>query len=234
MNSRRKFIQHSVLVGGTLILTSEHLFSNTFTPLTAEFTLPTLPYQYDALAPVIDKTTMEIHHSKHHQAYVNNLNKALEEKTDSIENICANIDKYSIAVRNNGGGHYNHTLFWSIMTPKQENLKEGKLKSAIESSFGSLEKMKELFTDVAIKRFGSGWAWLIADKNGKLSISSTPNQDNPLMPVVADKGYPILALDVWEHAYYLQYQNRRSDYVKAWWQLVNWQEAEKRYHKIRI
>jgi Fe-Mn family superoxide dismutase len=195
------------------------------------FKLPDLPYPANALEPHIDARTMEIHHDKHHQAYVNNLNKAIE-ATDGaglgIEELCQQIGKYPTAVRNNGGGHYNHSLFWSIMKPGG-GTPEGKLAEAIDSAFGSFDDFKEKFAAAGAGRFGSGWAWLIRNNAGKLEICSTPNQDNPLMDVAEVKGLPIIGIDVWEHAYYLNYQNRRPDYIKAWWNVVNWDEAAKRF-----
>src|SRR5688500_11504433 len=177
------------------------------------FELPKLPYSYDALEPHIDKMTMEIHHSKHHNAYVTNLNNAIagkEAEKKSIEEICKNISKYEPAVRNNGGGHYNHSLFWTIMGPNAGGKPAGELASAIDSAFQSFDKFKEEFTKAGTTRFGSGWAWLVV-QNGKLVVSSTPNQDNPLMDIAEVKGTPVLGMDVWEHAYYLTYQNRRPD-----------------------
>ncbi len=195
------------------------------------FSLPNLPYDFNALEPHIDAKTMEIHHGKHHNAYVSNLNNAVA-GTDveklSIEAICKNISKYPVAVRNNGGGHYNHSLFWTLMSPKGGK-PTGALSDAISAAFGSVDEMKTKFNAAAAGRFGSGWAWLIKDAGGKLAITSTPNQDNPLMDVAEVKGVPILGLDVWEHAYYLNYQNRRPDYVSAWWNVVNWDEAAKRF-----
>jgi superoxide dismutase, Fe-Mn family len=194
------------------------------------FELPKLAYSYDALEPHIDAKTMEIHHSKHHNAYVTNLNNAIagtETEKMSIEDICKNISKMSMPVRNNGGGHYNHSLFWSLLS-SSPSAPSGKLLEAINTSFGSLDKMKEEFNKAATTRFGSGWAWLIKH-NDKLVVTSTPNQDNPLMDVAEVKGTPILALDVWEHAYYLHYQNRRPDYISAFWNVVNWAEVEKRF-----
>lgn len=196
------------------------------------FTLPNLPYDFNALEPHIDARTMEIHHGKHHNAYVTNLNKAIE-GTDaaklSIEDICKNISKYPAAVRNNGGGHYNHSLFWTVMGPKAGGNPSGALADAINAAFGSFDEMKTKFNAAAGGRFGSGWAWLIKDASGKLTITSTPNQDNPLMDVAEVKGTPILGLDVWEHAYYLNYQNRRPDYAAAFWNVVNWAEVAKRF-----
>ncbi len=196
------------------------------------FTLPNLPYDFNALEPHIDARTMEIHHGKHHNAYVTNLNKAVE-GTDAeklnIEDICKNISKYPAAVRNNGGGHYNHSLFWTVMGPKAGGKPSGALADAINAAFGSFDEMKSQFGTAAATRFGSGWAWLIKDASGKLAITSTPNQDNPLMDIADVKGTPILGLDVWEHAYYLNYQNRRPDYVAAFWNVVNWDEVAKRF-----
>jgi Fe-Mn family superoxide dismutase len=195
------------------------------------FQLPPLPYAFNALEPHIDGRTMEIHHGKHHAAYVTNLNAAIA-NTDadkmSIEDICKNISKYPPAVRNNGGGHYNHSLFWSLMTPGGNKAPSGPLADAISSSFGNFDEFKSKFATAGATRFGSGWAWLIIN-DGKLAISSTPNQDNPLMDISDVKGTPILGLDVWEHAYYLNYQNRRPDYITAWWNVVNWDEVGKRF-----
>ncbi len=193
------------------------------------FELPKLAYSYTALEPHIDARTMEIHYSKHHQAYVTNLNNAIagtDAEKLSIEEICKNISKYPVAVRNNGGGHYNHSLFWTLMAPNAGGEPTGEVASAINAAFGSFEEFKKLFATAGTGRFGSGWAWLIV-KDGKLVISSTPNQDNPLMDIAEVKGAPILALDVWEHAYYLHYQNRRPDYITAFWNVVNWSEVAK-------
>lgn len=196
------------------------------------FTLPALPYAYDALEPHIDARTMEIHHTKHHQAYVNNLNAALEKAPQlegkSLEDLMRGINSVPetvrTAVRNNGGGHWNHSMFWEIMGPKKGGEPKGKIADAIKSSFGDFAKFKEQFAAAAAGRFGSGWAWLIDEGNGKLSITSSPNQDNPLM----EGKKAILGLDVWEHAYYLKYQNKRPDYVAAWWNVVNWEGVAKR------
>jgi Fe-Mn family superoxide dismutase len=193
------------------------------------FSLPPLPYPYDALEPYIDKWTMELHHTKHHQAYVNNLNKAIEGTElagKTLEELIGMASKVPAAVRNNGGGHWNHTFFWNIMKPNGGGLPSGELADAINSTFGSFENFKKAFTDSALGRFGSGWAWLIMS-NGKLVVSSTPNQDNPLMDVAEVKGIPILGIDVWEHAYYLKYQNRRNEYVENWWNVVNWDEVSR-------
>jgi Fe-Mn family superoxide dismutase len=196
------------------------------------FTLPDLPYAFDALEPHVDARTMEIHHDKHHAAYVNNLNAALqgtEHEGKSLEELLANISKLPPAVRNNGGGHWNHTFFWESMSPKGGGEPDGDLATKINSTFGSFEEMKKQFAQAAATRFGSGWAWLCVDGDDNLFISSSPNQDNPLMDLAEKKGQPILGLDVWEHAYYLHYQNRRPDYVSAWWSVVNWQEVGRRY-----
>jgi Fe-Mn family superoxide dismutase len=195
------------------------------------FTLPALPYAFNALEPHIDARTMEIHHGKHHNTYVTNLNNALAgkpEENSSIEDICKNISKFPVAVRNNGGGHYNHTFFWTILGP-DGGKPSGALADAINAAFGSFDEFKTKFGAAAAGRFGSGWAWLIVDGAGKLQITSTPNQDNPLMDVAEVQGKPILGLDVWEHAYYLNYQNRRPDYVNAFWNVVNWSEVAKRF-----
>jgi Fe-Mn family superoxide dismutase len=195
------------------------------------FELPKLSYEYVALEPNIDARTMEIHHSKHHQAYVTNLNNALagtDAENISIEDICKNISKYPMPVRNNGGGHFNHSLFWKIIGPNAGRSPSGKLLDAINTDLGGLDKFKEEFAKAAITRFGSGWAWLCV-KEGKLCVCSTPNQDNPLMDIAECKGTPVLWLDVWEHAYYLHYQNRRPDYISAFWNVVNWAEVEKLY-----
>jgi Fe-Mn family superoxide dismutase len=199
------------------------------------FELPKLPYAYNALEPHIDALTMEIHHSKHHQAYVTNVNAAIagsDTEKLSIEEICNNISKYPMAVRNNGGGHFNHSLFWSIMAPNAGGEPTGELAAAINSAFGSFAEFKTLFSTAGTTRFGSGWAWLIV-ADGKLAVCSTPNQDNPLMDIAEVKGTPILAMDVWEHAYYLKYQNKRPDYIAAFWSVVNWAEVSKRFNEAK-
>jgi len=196
------------------------------------FTLPALPYAFNALEPHIDARTMEIHHGKHHNAYVTNLNAAVAGKPEeslSIEEICKNISKYPAAVRNNGGGHYNHSLFWTVLGPNAGGAPTGALADAITSAFGTFDEFKTKFAAAGTTRFGSGWAWLIVGADGKLAITSTPNQDNPLMDVAEVKGKPVLGLDVWEHAYYLNYQNRRPDYIAAFWNVVNWSEVAKRF-----
>jgi Fe-Mn family superoxide dismutase len=195
------------------------------------FELPKLPYAYDALEPHIDARTMEIHHTKHHQAYVTNLNNAIagtETEKLSIEEICKNISKQVPAVRNNGGGHFNHSLFWTVLGPNAGGAPTGELAAAIDSAFGNFDTFKTQFAAAGATRFGSGWAWLIVGADKKLAITSTPNQDNPLMDVAEVKGTPILGLDVWEHAYYLNYQNRRPDYIAAFWNVVNWDEVARR------
>jgi len=194
------------------------------------FTLAPLPYAYEALEPHIDVQTMQIHHGKHHQAYVDNLNKAIagtEHESKTIEEIVAQAGSISAAVRNNGGGHWNHTFFWASMAPNTGGAPSGKLAEAIDAAFGSFDAFKEKFNAAGMTRFGSGWAWLIV-KDGKLDICSTPNQDNPLMDIADVKGTPILGADVWEHAYYLKYQNKRADYLSAFWNVVNWAVVEER------
>lgn len=195
------------------------------------FELPKLDYAYTALEPHIDAKTMEIHHSKHHQAYVTNLNNAIagtDAEKMSIEDICKNISKYPMAVRNNGGGHYNHSLFWQIMAPNAGGMPTGDLAKAIETDLGGFEKFKTDFAAAGATRFGSGWAWLCV-KEGKLCVCSTPNQDNPLMDIADCKGTPILGMDVWEHAYYLHYQNRRPDYMTAFFNVINWTKVSELY-----
>ena len=198
------------------------------------FTLPALPYAFDALEPHIDSQTMQIHHGKHHQAYVDNLNKAIagtEHENKSLEQLVASAGKISPAVRNNGGGHWNHSFFWTILSANAGGKPSGKLADALNSTFGTFDAFQEKFTTAGTTRFGSGWAWLIA-KDGKLEITSTPNQDNPLMDVAEVKGTPILGVDVWEHAYYLKYQNKRPDYLKAIWNVINWKKVEEHFTKI--
>ncbi|MBN2681986.1 MAG: superoxide dismutase [Bacteroidales bacterium] len=200
------------------------------------FELPKLEYAYEALEPHFDARTMEIHHTKHHAAYTNNLNAALEEinvKDKSIEDILAEISKYPVSVRNNGGGFYNHNLFWKVLSPNGGGEPKGALLDAIKKDFGSFNHFKDLFNKAAATRFGSGWAWLSVKSDGNLCICSTANQDNPLMDIAECKGLPILGLDVWEHAYYLKYQNRRPDYITAFWSVVNWDEVTKRFEKLR-
>jgi Fe-Mn family superoxide dismutase len=206
-----------------LLLASSNIF--------AQFAQKPLPYTYNALEPHIDAQTMEIHYSKHHAAYVKNLNDALKGKAgenEKIETILANISKYDAAVRNNAGGHYNHELFWAILTPKKTT-PSAELTQAINTSFKSIEGLKTKLNDAGAKRFGSGWAWLSVDESGKLIISSTGNQDNPLMDITTKKGTPILGIDVWEHAYYLKFQNKRADYLTTIWNVINWDEVSRRF-----
>ena len=253
-NSRRDFIKKTGLLSvGTLVGTSmlaaaaplkEQLVSLQGASLSSEvtlqdkFTQPPLGYSFDALEPHIDKQTMEIHFGKHHKGYVTNLNLAytalsesLQAKAQTLESIFQNINAFPDAIRNNAGGHHNHTIFWKLMQPKGSSTPREKLGAAINLSFGSFENFKKLFAEASTKRFGSGWAWLVINKKGQLEIGSTANQDSPLMKLRGKgiKGNPVLALDVWEHAYYLKNQNRRADYIASWWNLVNWDEAEKHY-----
>ena len=243
MDSRRKFIKKSALLslGGLAanLISADKL--NAIEKFEKEnfpgepFTLAPLPYAYDFLEPFIDKQTMEIHYSKHHQAYVNNLNKALDTtkhpEVSSLEDIFKNITSFSEGVRNNAGGHYNHTFFWNSMKNNGGNTTPyGKLADAIKETFGSIEEFKKQFAEAGMKRFGSGWAWLVV-LDRKLKICSTPNQDNTLMSNAEVKGNPILALDVWEHAYYLKHQNKRADYINDWWNVVNWEKANELFAK---
>lgn len=211
-----------------------------FAPFAAAspFTLAPLPYPHEALEPVIDAQTMRIHHGRHHQAYVDNLNRAVAATPAlaglSLEALMAQISKTNDAVRNNGGGHWNHTFFWQSMTrPGQGGAPSAELLSAIDRDFGSLDQFKSAFRAAGLGRFGSGWVWLIVGADGKLKVTNTGNQDNPLMDVVADRGSPLLGNDVWEHAYYLQYQNRRGDYLDSWWQVVDWNVVSRRYAEAR-
>ncbi|EMR02822.1 superoxide dismutase [Cesiribacter andamanensis] len=199
------------------------------------FELPNLPYPSNALEPHIDQQTMEIHHGRHHKGYTDNLNKAIqgtEMENKSIEEILKNVGGNN-AVRNNGGGYYNHNLFWEVMSPNGGGQPSGTVAEAINKKWGSFDNFKQEFSNAAATRFGSGWAWLIVTGNGEVDVTSTPNQDNPLMDVADKKGTPILGLDVWEHAYYLKYQNKRPDYVGAWWNVVNWNEVNRRYEEAR-
>jgi len=200
-----------------------------------EYVLPDLPYAYDALEPNIDKMTMEIHHDKHHAAYTKNFNAAVKDagiaEMDIME-IFKNVSKYPVGVKNNGGGFYNHSLFWTAMSPNGGGTPKGELLTAIEKTFGSFESFKEKFSTAAATRFGSGWAWLVYS-DGKLVVTSTPNQDNPLMDIAEVKGMPLFLIDVWEHAYYLKYQNRRPDYIAAFWNVINWNWVTENYNKAR-
>jgi superoxide dismutase, Fe-Mn family len=235
--TRRDFLEKSLKTAAIsalgLPLLSKNAFGETGHPSVNgfEFSQVKLPYTYAALEPHIDAQTMEIHYTKHHATYVKNVNEAIAAEKIDVNNeeaLLGSISKYSPKIRNNAGGVWNHNFFWMVMKPASENnLPSGKLADALNASFGSFEKFKEQFTQAAMTRFGSGWAWLISDK-GKLTIGSTPNQDNPLMDVSDLKGKPMLAIDVWEHAYYLKYQNKRNEYVSNWWNLVNWDEVSKR------
>src|SRR3989338_671248 len=234
---RRTFLRSSALglgaalVGRRPVLGSQRLFSQSQENSAMAFTLPDLPYKHDALEPHIDKMTMEIHHGKHHAAYVANLNKAIEgtpNASTSLEELLSGISKLPPAVRNNGGGHWNHSAFWTWMKPNGGGAPAGDLAAAIDRDFGSFDKFKEEFANAGMTRFGSGWAWLVKSGN-KLVVSSTPNQDNPLMDIADVKGTPVLGVDVWEHAYYLKYQNRRADYLAAFWNVVNWDEPARRF-----
>lgn len=229
---RRSFIKTVGIVAGGVALApsfaSQSAFANT-----GEFSLPALPYKFNELEPAIDTKTMEIHHGKHHLAYINNLNKAVSENPaaqgKSLEQLLAGISGYPTVIRNNAGGHWNHSFFWKCMKPGG-SLPSKKLVESINSGFKSMDELKKAFGEAAKSRFGSGWAWLVLNK-GALEIGSSPNQDNPLMDISELKGTPLLALDVWEHAYYLKYQNRRTDYIEAWWSVVDWEEVSSRYEK---
>ncbi len=240
MNRKNFILSAATIIGGSLTTVLANKIGininklNERNNLMSKFELPALSYSYDALEPYIDKATMEIHHTKHHQAYVNNLNKAIdgtELEGKTLDEMFSMMSKLPAAVRNNGGGHWNHDLFWKLMQPGGAKQPEGKLADAINSAFGSFDEFKKKFSEAAIGRFGSGWAWLIVS-DGKLVITSTPNQDNPLMDVAEVKGNPILGLDVWEHAYYLKYQNRRPEYIENWWNVVNWNVVSEYFSKI--
>ncbi len=212
------------------------LLANILNVTTMSHTLPNLPYAYNALEPYIDAQTMEIHYTKHHQAYVTNLNNAIagtEAEGKTLSELVKKIDKYSVAVRNNGGGHWNHSFFWELLSPNAVKSPSGELLEKIEKKWGNLDKFKEEFGKAALSRFGSGWAWLCLEKDGSLEICSTANQDNPLMPGVGCEGTPLLGLDVWEHAYYLKYQNRRADYINAFWSVLDWKAVEKNYKEAK-
>lgn len=238
-NSRRDFFKKSALLGlagiATNLIGEKKLKTLDELALINDttHTLPPLPYAYNALEPFIDAQTMEIHHSKHHKAYVDKLNAALTSyKGDTnLPALFSQISKLDVAIRNNGGGHYNHSLFWNLMQPNKEGKKiiaEGKIAEAITTHFQSFENFQKEFTEKATKIFGSGWCWLI-EQDGKLKITTTPNQDNPLMDITSEKGKPLLALDVWEHAYYLKHQNKRVDYINSWWNVVNWNKVNELY-----
>jgi superoxide dismutase, Fe-Mn family len=246
-NSRRKFIANTakgtiaVTVGlsaaGSFIASTASAKSYSKNLVFTNFDQQPLPYKYDALENVIDAMTMEIHYSKHAAAYAKNVKEAATaenvDMTKPIEDLLAKISKYTPKMRNNGGGHYNHELFWQCMRPKTDNNKpSGKLAEAIDKTFTSFAEFKKQFADAGKNRFGSGWAWLYADANKNLKIGSSPNQDNPLMDISEIKGTPLLALDVWEHAYYLKYQNKRADYIENWWNVVNWDFVQQRFEKL--
>ena len=239
-NSRRQFIKQtgkaSIAMASMPII---HTFGKFQLSQEINYIQQPLPYSYNALEPFIDAMTMEIHHTKHAAGYTKNLNDAcvaekVDIKTTSITNLLESISKYSTKMRNNAGGHYNHELFWQLMKPAPASAPAGALADAINKSFGSLDNFKTAFSDAAKTRFGSGWAWLIVNEKGQLAICSTPNQDNPVMDIAETKGYPLLGLDVWEHAYYLKYQNKRADYINNWWNLVNWKFVEERYNTFKF
>jgi superoxide dismutase, Fe-Mn family len=242
LHDRREFLKTAGMAGMAAGLTFSALpsFAKEFgyaSFYNIGFLQKPLPYDYNALEPHIDAMTMEIHYTKHAASYAKNLAEAaaaegVDTKKMKLEEVLKSISKYSAKMRNNAGGHYNHELFWETMSPKSEKAPDQKLGKAIERDFGSFETFKNQFTDAAKNRFGSGWAWLLLTDGNKLVISSTPNQDNPLMDVAEIKGRPVLGLDVWEHAYYLKYQNRRPDYISSWWNVINWDHVEKRYRKM--
>lgn len=212
-----------------------NLIINVINLIIMSFTLPVLPYSYDALEPHIDAQTMEIHYTKHHQAYVTNLNNAVSGSAlegKSLEELLKNVDSLPVVVRNNAGGHWNHTFFWNLLSPKASVVPTGKLAAAINKKWGNLDAFKAAFNQAAMGRFGSGWAWLCVEASGELEICSTANQDNPLMPNVGCSGQPILGLDVWEHAYYLKYQNRRAEYVEAFWKVLDWKVVENKFEQL--
>jgi superoxide dismutase, Fe-Mn family len=238
--NKREFLKKSALLtlGGAAITTlpinaMKSKIINQGRAEGKEYLLPDLEYPYDALEPYIDAMTMEIHHDKHHAAYTKNFNAAVQEAGIAdvkIKDIFMNVSKYPAAIRNNGGGYYNHKLYWKCMSPKGGGTPSGELLKAIETSFGSFDSFKEKLSSAAVTRFGSGWAWLV-NSDGKLVITSTPNQDNPLMDIAEVKGNPLLLIDVWEHAYYLKYQNRRADYIAAFWNVINWEFVAEKYLK---
>jgi len=239
-NSRRQFIKQTGKAGIAMAsMPLIHTFGGLQLSQEVNFLQQPLPYAYNALEPFIDAMTMEIHHTKHAAGYTKNLNDAcvaekVDIKTTSITNLLESISKYSTKMRNNAGGHYNHELFWQTMQPAPASMPTGSLAKAIEKSFGTFADFQKAFAEAAKNRFGSGWAWLIVNEKGQLAICSTPNQDNPVMDIAETKGYPLLGLDVWEHAYYLKYQNKRPDYINAWWNLVNWRVVEERYNPLKF
>lgn len=235
--NKRNFLKTTFLLGAGAIAAPSLLASDGKRKKAAKssegFVQPPLPYSYNALEPNIDALTMEIHYSKHHAAYTNNFNKAVKElglEGKTLAEIMGKVSQYPASIRNNGGGFYNHNIFWESMSPKGGGVPKGKLADAINSSFGSFEKFKELFNAASMSVFGSGWAWLLRHE-GKLVITTTANQDNHLMDVIAQKGTPVINLDVWEHAYYLKFQNRRADYIGSFWNVVDWSKAEERFGK---
>lgn len=239
VNSRRQFIQQTGKAG--IAMASMPLINTLGAFQSSQvihyLQLP-LPYAYNALEPFIDAMTMEIHHTKHAAVYTKNLNDAciaenVDTKNKTITDLLGSISKYSSKMRNNAGGHYNHELFWQTMQPAPSTAPNGNLAKAIEKSFGSFADFQKAFSEAAKNRFGSGWAWLIVNEKKELAICSTANQDNPLMDIADTKGYPLLGLDVWEHAYYLKYQNKRADYIANWWNLVNWKFVENRYNTLK-
>jgi len=239
LNTRRNFIANTgkagagLWIGSTLLSSCSVSKKSSSNKLSTGFQQQPLPYSYSALNEAIDGTTMEIHYTKHAASYASNLQDAAKNEgvdmNKPLEEVLNRISKYSTKMRNNGGGHYNHELFWKSMSPSGPEKPSGKLSTAIDESFGSFEAFKTQYSDAGKNRFGSGWAWLIIDKDKRLRIGSTPNQDNPLMDVPETKGFPLLGLDVWEHAYYLRYQNKRADYITNWWKVVNWNFIQDRY-----
>ncbi len=239
-NSRRQFIKQTGKAGIAMAsMPIIHTFGGLQLSQEMNYIQQPLPYAFNALEPFIDAMTMDIHYTKHAAGYTKNLNDAcvaesVDIKSKSITSLLESISKYSTKMRNNAGGHYNHELFWQLMKPAPATSPTGVLADAINKSFGSLDNFKTAFSDAAKTRFGSGWAWLIVNEKGQLAICSTPNQDNPVMDIAETKGYPLLGLDVWEHAYYLKYQNKRPDYINAWWNLVNWKFVEDRYNAFKF
>ncbi len=239
-NSRRQFIKQTGKAGIAMAsMPIIHTFGGLQLSQEVNYIQQPLPYAFNALEPFIDAMTMDIHYTKHAAGYTKNLNDAcvaesVDIKSKSITSLLESISKYSTKMRNNAGGHYNHELFWQLMKPAPATSPTGVLADAINKSFGSLDNFKTAFSDAAKTRFGSGWAWLIVNEKGQLAICSTPNQDNPVMDIAETKGYPLLGLDVWEHAYYLKYQNKRPDYINAWWNLVNWKFVEDRYNTFKF
>lgn len=231
---RRKFIYQTVLTTGSIATMPFLNLGISSTKDSQPFTLPDLPYAYNSLEPFIDEQTMLIHHGKHFQGYTNNLNKAIENTrfaNSSITDILSKVSSSETAIRNNGGGYYNHTLYFESLSPRPKSKPEGELMEAIKRDFGSYEEFVEDFSQAATTVFGSGWSWLIKNKKGQLAITSTPNQDNPLMPFSTNLGQPLMGIDVWEHAYYLKYQNKRSDYIDAYFKVLDWQYVENRFNR---